>query len=425
MQAGLPGRFRMAMPVGGLVMLVWGGCQTTPPAAEPQEQVHVQAEPTPQPPPTPAKPEETADVAPIAPTPAGEAVGRVSPAMRERRAEPALQEEPVLTEAMPPEEELPDAADKPQPADPADSVVAAESAPEVPEVPEAEPPPDEPQVQPPAEGGPETEPKQPTAPPSEPKPPVAAEPTKPVEPTEPQELAETQEDGEATTEPPDAPTLPEPEPPDAEEGETVVTMVEEDEAEESPDPTALVMGPTGEPLPLGVERGRLTMAYNPTTASGRGVPTLDQVDRPCAWFVLDGKKGHFKTGKLEWYIEEPVSARPSFSIWVVEELVGELVNVRIILRRLMTSEAGNAPMADDLWQYRLEARADGLCEMGREYPLCTTGDVFHMLDTRTREYVEEMPELPPGDYVMLGDITGTKAPKKSVLVTRFTVAAEP
>ena len=166
------------------------------------------------------------------------------------------------------------------------------------------------------------------------------------------------------------------------------------------------------------------MAHNPTTAAGRGSPSLDDVQRPCAWFVVDDKKGRFKQGEFRWFIEEPVSATPSLSIWVVEELIGDLVEVRIVIRRLKTRKPGSPPQADQQWQYKLEARADGICSAGQTYPLCRSGDVFHMLDTRTRQTVEEIPPLPPGDYMMLGDITGTKAHERSVLITQFTVAAD-
>lgn len=180
------------------------------------------------------------------------------------------------------------------------------------------------------------------------------------------------------------------------------------------------MGPMGQPLAKDAHPGYLTMGVNPTTAAGRGEPSLDDVQRPCAWLTLDGKAGHFKTGMMQWTLDEPVGSCPTVSVWVVEELVGEIVDVRLVLRKLSTPGESGTPQADPLFQYLLRSRAH-TCKAGQEYPLCSSADVFVMNNTATNEQMTDLPPLKPGQYALVGDLIGSKTAERTVMVTYFSV----
>jgi len=189
----------------------------------------------------------------------------------------------------------------------------------------------------------------------------------------------------------------------------------------SPAPFA---GPSGQPLRPGMRRGYLTLDHNPTTASDRGSPTLDDVQRPCAWLTLDDQPGTMRPGLLQWFIEEPVSKSPTVTIWIVEELLGDLVDVQLMLRKFKDVEPDvphASPPADPLWDFRLSAAAPGIIKPGIAYPLCTSRDFFLMKNMAVNEHVDSLPLLIPGQYAIIGYVTGTKAPDKTLVVTYFTV----
>ena len=394
----------------GTIVLVCGGCAATSPTVKPETARQPSAVDTAESPAEPVEVDQAGETAepgqegqPAEPGQEGETAEGESAQPPQAKSE-AVKHEEAAPGSTPTQDKPPSTPDEPTKAKPAEEAAPPDDKPEG-VAPKGQPKEQAPTARDPEPAAPAMTPQETKIPTAETKVPIEAQPET-ITPTEPEATAPTEPEATAPT-----------------EAEPVVAIIREEKAEQPPQPIDAIIDPIGDPLPTGLKPGHLTLVHNPTTASGRGEPTLEDIQRPCAWFVLDGREGAFKTDMLQWYITEPVSSRPTISIWVVNELLGELVDVRITLRKFESSDSDQPPRADLLWQYSLSARADGLLKAGEEYPLCTSGEFLHILNTRTREYEEEVPELTPGNYAMIGYVTGTASPVKTLVVTYFTVGA--
>ena len=119
-----------------------------------------------------------------------------------------------------------------------------------------------------------------------------------------------------------------------------------------------------------------TVENNPTVLSGRGEPSLDDEKRPAAWVLVDGYEGRYievdGRSHVEWVIDEPVSATPTFRVEAYEPLLGTPRDFKCILKSRDESE--QSPKV-----YLGIAANDATFEGGKEYSLLSPGE-----ETRTR-----------------------------------------
>ncbi len=168
------------------------------------------------------------------------------------------------------------------------------------------------------------------------------------------------------------------------------------------------------------KREVFTAANNPTTKGGRGAPDLDKPQSPAAWVFVDGKAGKFKEegGQplLQWFVEEPTRATPTFRVEAFEPLMGVPKDFKAVLRTV-ESEDGT-----DL-VYGIAAR-EGTFEVGKEYSLLNPGENFVIRNGLTGDEVKEIAPLPPGKYAIAAGVINSATDKQSLAVTYFTVKSD-
>lgn len=169
----------------------------------------------------------------------------------------------------------------------------------------------------------------------------------------------------------------------------------------------------------GAARMKITADRNPTTNAGRGAPSLDNRTRPAAWIFIDGQKGTFteKDGHplLQWIIEKPVSATPTFRVEILEDLLKPPIQFKCVLQTRETASGSRI-------SYGIAAD-NGTFESCRDYPLLNPGENFTIRNPETGELVSEIEPLAPGDYLLAGSIVGGDNGVATVAVTYFTVGS--
>lgn len=165
-------------------------------------------------------------------------------------------------------------------------------------------------------------------------------------------------------------------------------------------------------------RPMITAEDNPTTAAGRGEPSLDDTFRPAAWVYIDGKAGTFKNGDqgeplLQWFIEEPVSRSPTFRVEAYPPLLGTEIDFQCAFRAVDDPE-GKAVT------YALKAK-EGAFKAGEEYRLLHPGAGFTLRQAQTDPELTNLDPLPPGQYALLASIKSRSNGKETAAVTYFTV----
>ncbi len=165
-------------------------------------------------------------------------------------------------------------------------------------------------------------------------------------------------------------------------------------------------------------RASLTGENNPTARAGRGAPDLNEFYRPAAWIYVDGQEGKFleEGGQLrvQWVIEAPVSASPTFRVEAFEPLLGAPKDFACTLDT--DGNGGSSSTA-----YAIKA-VEGMFEVGREYSLLRPGDTFVVRNRVTGDVVQEIPPLPPGDYMIAAGVKNLQTGKEGLAITSFTVA---
>jgi len=167
----------------------------------------------------------------------------------------------------------------------------------------------------------------------------------------------------------------------------------------------------------GTARRPFTAENNPTTLGGRGVPDLNDQNRPAAWIFIDGHDGRFieKDGQrlLQWITTGEVSAAPTFRVEVYEPLFGLPRDFRCVLQ---TDKADDGSVIS----YAIRAE-DGAFQTGKEYSLLEPGPGFVILNAQTRDPVNRIPPLAPGVYGLVGRVTNADTGQEGLAVTYFTV----
>jgi len=160
-----------------------------------------------------------------------------------------------------------------------------------------------------------------------------------------------------------------------------------------------------------------TSTKNPTTAAGRGEPSLEDKDRPAAWIYVDGKTGRFteRDGRpqFQWVIEEPVSATPTFRAEGYAPLLGTPKDFNGILTTVESSDGSDL-------SYAIAAK-EGSFVVGRDYSLVDPGDDFIIRNWTTGDVVRQIAPLPPGTYAFAGGVRNQQTGKEALAVTYFTV----
>jgi len=155
----------------------------------------------------------------------------------------------------------------------------------------------------------------------------------------------------------------------------------------------------------------------PTQRDGRGEPSLDDPFRAAAWITIDGKSGKFKEADggplVQWIIDEPVSASPTFSLRVHEPLLGSKVEFEAALQLVDDPENKSR-------SYALKAK-EGKFETGKEYKLLSPGDDFEVREAGTDKIVTSIDPLAPGQYLIAASVTGADKKGTALAVTYFTV----
>lgn len=157
-----------------------------------------------------------------------------------------------------------------------------------------------------------------------------------------------------------------------------------------------------------------TAADNPTTNSGRGAPSLDSAERPAAWILVDGKQGEFvnRNGfpQLQWVIQQPVSATPTFRVEVFEPLVRQPSEFRYMIKSI----EGNDDIA-----YAVSA-SGGSFVPGKQYFLLEPGSEFTIRNWSTGDTVRRISPLPQGTYLLAASIRSGNG-QETAAVTQFHV----
>jgi len=167
----------------------------------------------------------------------------------------------------------------------------------------------------------------------------------------------------------------------------------------------------------GSARMKITADRNPTTDAGRGAPSLEDKSRPAAWIYIDGQKGTFTEQDghllLQWIIQKPVSATPTFRVEIFEDLLKPPIQFKCVLQTRETAEGARI-------SYGIAAD-NGTFECGHDYSLLDPGEGFSIRNPETGELVSEIEPLAPGDYLLAGSIEGSGGGAATVAVTYFTV----
>ena len=167
----------------------------------------------------------------------------------------------------------------------------------------------------------------------------------------------------------------------------------------------------------GQKRVIYTAAHNPTTLAGRGTPSLDDQFRPAAWILLDGHEGRYGevdgNPHLEWVIDEPVSASPTFRVEVFPPLLGTPDGFKAVLQSVETADGSQLV-------YGLSA-GDAMFVPGKTYSLLSPGSGFTVRNLMTGETLPSIPSLPRGRYALAGGIKNSKTGAETPAVTFFTV----
>jgi hypothetical protein len=167
-------------------------------------------------------------------------------------------------------------------------------------------------------------------------------------------------------------------------------------------------------------REPITAENNPTTKAGRGAPDLEKPHSPAAWVYIDGKEGKFKeeAGQplLQWFIEEPVCATPSFRVEVFEPLIGTPKDFKAVLRTIESDDGTDLV-------YGIAA-GDGTFEVGKEYNMLSPGENFVVRNVVTGDVVKELAPLPSGKYAIAAGILNSGTGKQTLAVTYFTVKSD-
>lgn len=153
--------------------------------------------------------------------------------------------------------------------------------------------------------------------------------------------------------------------------------------------------------------------------AGRGKPSLTDPQRPAAWIYIDGKAGEYTEvdgqPTLEWVIDEPVSATPTFRVDVYQPLLRKAGGFDGMLTRLEPKEEKRVDY--------LIAAGEGAFSPGTEYSLIDPGEGFVVRSFGDRKIIEKIDPLTPGTYMLVGTVRNAKSGKQALAVTRFTVAA--
>lgn len=157
----------------------------------------------------------------------------------------------------------------------------------------------------------------------------------------------------------------------------------------------------------------------PTMQAGRGKPSLTDPQRPAAWIYIDGKSGQYAEvdgqPTLQWVIDEPVSATPTFRVDIYQPLLKKAGGFDGMLTRL-------EPKEEKRVDYLIAAGA-GAFSPGTEYSLVEPGEGFVLRSFGDRKIIEKMDPLAPGTYMLVGSVRNAKSGKQALAVTTFTVAA--
>jgi len=157
---------------------------------------------------------------------------------------------------------------------------------------------------------------------------------------------------------------------------------------------------------------------NPTAASDRGEPSLDDKDRPAVWVYVDGKSGKFaeQAGQklLQWMIDDAVSTKPTVRVEAYEPLLGAPKDFKCVLKTVQSNDGSYI-------DYRIYAK-EGTFEVGRDYNLLTPGDNFTIRNAMSDDMVKEIGPLHPGTYAIAASLRNGQTGKESSGVTYFSVA---
>lgn len=200
-------------------------------------------------------------------------------------------------------------------------------------------------------------------------------------------------------------------------------------------PTPTTTGSTSTPNPDAAKQAvatRSPLLYspqtNPTTAAGRGQPSLLDPMRPCVFMSLDGREGALPSGKMQWVLDGPVNSTPRLVIRTVPEVLGDVVRVRLMLIRLVEDSKAHGFRADSKWLYMIESKSDGAVEAAAEIWLCASPVLAYTdkgagVGASPSAVIERLPPLPAGVYELVGEIVGSMSEERTLAVTQFTVTA--
>lgn len=169
----------------------------------------------------------------------------------------------------------------------------------------------------------------------------------------------------------------------------------------------------------GHKRPRITADNNPTTNAGRGTPSLDDRTCPAAWIYLDGHEGYFTEEDghplLQWIIDAPVGAEPTFSVEVLEGVLPLPLDFKCVLQTREVEEGARI-------SYGIAAD-EGTFEVGKVYSLVDPGENFTIREPETGEVVDCIEPLAPGKYLIAGKLENRAQGIETAAVTYFTVGA--
>ena len=170
--------------------------------------------------------------------------------------------------------------------------------------------------------------------------------------------------------------------------------------------------------PKKVPREPYTVENNPTVLSGRGEPSLDDEKRLAAWVLVDGYEGRYievdGRSHVEWVIDEPVSATPTFRVEAYELLLGTPRDFKCILKSRDESE--ESPKV-----YLGIAANDATFEVGKEYSLLSPGEDFVIRDVMAGSVMEDVGSLAPGEYLIAAGVKNAESEQEALAITYFTV----
>jgi len=158
---------------------------------------------------------------------------------------------------------------------------------------------------------------------------------------------------------------------------------------------------------------------NPTSADGRGEPSLDDKDRPAAWVYVDGRGGKFveRSGQklMQWMIDATVSQKPTFRVEAYGPLLGAPRDFKCVLKTVESSEGSYI-------DYRIVASSSSF-QVGKDYSLLRPGDNFTIRNAMTGDVVQEIGPLATGTYAIAASIRNAETGKETAAVSYFAVGA--